>query len=303
VAKLDLQPIRRAEIRIGAPLPFSIYDAHQRLLLHEGEMLRSEAQLERLMSTAIYRELESTLARSLAAPVIESRGAQRTPAEKKKTDTGLTELPLSHFKLTAGQLLQVDFLAGANRPRAALTLIGLMAPHSLLLTATNSEGVVIGFHDGAPLYLKAMVGNDLISFEAAVTRVCFVPYPYIHVAYPSLVQCQRLRHHARISTRLIATATNLTRNPQSPAPCLIANMSTGGLRLDAASGVAERGDTLRMGFKLPAAGQDHVVTLEGTVRSVDGSGADAHYGLQYTSAAAADRLVLENYVMSQLIGS
>jgi hypothetical protein len=51
-----LVPVRKSEIELGKPLPFSIYDASRNLLLSRGVIVRSEHQIEALLERGLFRE-------------------------------------------------------------------------------------------------------------------------------------------------------------------------------------------------------------------------------------------------------
>jgi hypothetical protein len=52
-----LVPVRKAEIELGKPLPFAVYDVNRNLLLNRGVVVTSEHQLEELTSRGLLWEV------------------------------------------------------------------------------------------------------------------------------------------------------------------------------------------------------------------------------------------------------
>jgi c-di-GMP-binding flagellar brake protein YcgR len=162
----------------------------------------------------------------------------------------------------------------------------------------------VPFREGELVQVKVIAGNDIGAFTALVQKVCFAPYPYIHISYPDAVQMKVLRRHARVDTRLIVAASFEAQEGSAPMAGLAVNLSASGMRLEMAQGALQRGDRLRIGMRLPAAGDERTLTLAGVVRTVATQAAPpgrAHCGVEFDELPAVDRLVLEHYVFQGLL--
>src|SRR4051794_18722874 len=50
-------PLDRAHLSVGRPVGFDVYDKHGRLLLRSGNIVASDAQLERLFDEGLYGDI------------------------------------------------------------------------------------------------------------------------------------------------------------------------------------------------------------------------------------------------------
>lgn len=51
----SLVPIKRAELAVGNPLPWPVYDASNNLLMNEGVVIQNQRQLDALYEKGVYR--------------------------------------------------------------------------------------------------------------------------------------------------------------------------------------------------------------------------------------------------------
>lgn len=297
----ELAPLRRTDLRIGTPVPYPIFDVHGRLLLREGEVVDTERQLEALLAMGLYSDRDPAeripMRNDHATPEVQRPAPEPEPIGIEKR--------FSQLRLPAGSVLHLDFLGeSAARPRVALRLIGQIEGGSVLLSAVNAQGAVVPFREGELVQVKVIAGNDIGAFTALVQKVCFAPYPYIHISYPDAVQMKVLRRHARVDTRLIVAATFEGQEGAAPMAGLAVNLSASGMRLEMGQGVLQRGDRLRIALRLPAAGDERTLALAGVVRTVATQAAPpgrAHCGIEFDELPAVDRLVLEHYVFQGLL--
>jgi c-di-GMP-binding flagellar brake protein YcgR len=299
----ELAPLRRHDLKVGIPVPYPIYDIHGRLLLRQGEVVDSDRQLVALLEMGLYSDAvdaERVPMRNDA----EAQDVAQRGASGDAEPVGV-EKRFSHLRLTPGTVLHLDFLGeSAARPRVALRLIGQIEGGSVLLSAVNAQGSVVPFREGELVQVKVIAGNDIGAFTALVQKVCFAPYPYIHISYPDAVQMKVLRRHARVDTRLIVAATFEGQEGAAPMAGLAVNLSASGMRLEMAQGALQRGDRLRIALRLPAAGDERTLTLAGIVRTVATQAAPpgrAHCGIEFDELAPVDRLVLEHFVFQGLL--
>jgi hypothetical protein len=297
----ELAPLRRNEVRVGVPVPYPIFDAHGRLLLREGEIVDSERALSALYEQGLY----SDSAQARAANVRADEGPWQPPIKAEPDGPAVVEKSFAQLKLLPGTVLHLDFFGeSTGRPRVALRLIGQLEGGSVLLSAVNAHGAVVPFREGELVQVKVVAGNDIGAFTALVQKACFTPFPYIHLGYPDAVQMKVLRRHARVETRLIVSLAYEGREGAAPAAGLGVNLSASGMRLEVARELLARGDRIRIGMRLSAAGEDRTLTVAGVVRSVATASAPegrAHCGIEFDELPPVDRLVLEHHVFQGLL--
>lgn len=298
---VDLSTARRNAVRVGVPVPYPIFDAHGRLLLRQGEIVDSERALSALHELGLYSD--SAQARGAAVRTDDAPWQPSPKAEPE--DPAIVEKSFAQLKLLPGTVLHLDFLGeSAGRPRVALRLIGHLEGGSVLLSAVNAQGGVVPFREGELVQVKVVAGNDIGAFTALVQKACFTPFPYIHLGYPDAVQMKMLRRHARVETRLIVSVAHEDREGAAPVAALGVNLSASGMRLEVARDMLARGDRLRIGMRLSAAGEERTLTVTGTVRSVATASAPegrAHCGVEFDELPPVDRLILEHHVFQGLL--
>lgn len=298
----ELAPVRRSDLKVGVPAPFPIFDVHGRLLLRAGEVVDSERALAALNEMGLY----SDVADSGAVGGRRGDPGAAAPARPEPVPEPVgIEKPFAQLKLQPGTVLHFDFLGeSVGRPRVALRLMGWLDGGTVMVSAVNAQGAVVPFREGELVQAKVVAGNDLGAFSALVQKVCFAPYPYIHLGYPDAVQMKVLRRHARVETRLIVAASRDDAEIIGTLPGLCQNLSASGMRLEAAAGLFDRGVSLRIALRLPAVGEERMLSLPAVVRSIATQNAapgKAHYGLEFGELPPADRLILEHYVFQELL--
>jgi c-di-GMP-binding flagellar brake protein YcgR len=297
----ELAPLRRNDVRVGVPVPYPIFDAHGRLLLRQGEIVDSERALSALHEQGLY----SDSAQARNASVRADDGPWQPAPKAEPEEPAVVERSFAQLKLLPGTVLHLDFLGeSAGRPRVALRLVGQLEGGTVLLSTVNAQGAVVPFREGELVQVKVVAGNDIGAFTALVQKVCFTPLPYIHLGYPDAVQMKVLRRHARVETRLIVSLAHEGREGAATAAGLGVNLSASGMRLEVARELLARGDRIRIGMRLTAAGEDRTLTVAGVVRSVATASAPAgraYCGVEFDELPPVDRLVLEHHVFQGLL--
>jgi hypothetical protein len=308
MAKTPLQPVRRTDIKIGSPLPYPVYDAMGRLLLRAGETIETERQLSTLHELGLYLA-ESDLARSARSEASTPR--QDTHSSDVAAEVAEPEGPretrkLAELKLTPGKTLYVDFLSTTNRPRVALRLVGHLEGGGVMIGAVNADGGVVPFRDNELLFVRVLTASGVATFQAKVLKVHFTPFPYVVTSYPDVAVFHVMRAHERVDTQLICSLVNLSRpvmGEPRPQAALMKNLSASGCQIEAAPEIADSGDRLRLGFKLNAAGEEHVLSLLAEVRGIKtfGESEKRRFGLQFTDLGTSERLVVEHFIFQSLV--
>jgi len=336
-----LQPVRRSDLTVGAPLPYPIYDANWRLLLRAGEIIETEHQLDLLCGKGLYVDRSGdkvspatggTSFRHAGHVQHAGQGHSATHGQHAthghhvahghhvthghpaghahRAEAVSASLPnqrsFVQLRLVPGKLLTLNFLSETKRPQVSLKLIGYLEHQGILLSALDAEGAVVPFREGELLFVRVVAENDVVTFDSSVSKVKFSPFPYLMLTYPEKVLVQTLRRHARIATRLIVTVANLSHGGGGePVAGLVTNLSSSGARLEAPPALAGIGDHLRVGLKLQTAGAEHVLTLEAEVRGLGeaaGRVGMARFGLQFLHLSTPERVVIEHFIFQELLG-
>ena len=88
-----------------------------------------------------------------------------------------------------------------------------------------------------------------------------------------------------------------------PAAGVVRNLSASGAQFEGKQHLAEVGDELRIGFKLIAAGEEHVLSLRADVRGVKTPGEPdkRRFGLQFKELTVSERLLIEHFLFNALM--
>ncbi|MBK9493993.1 MAG: PilZ domain protein [Alphaproteobacteria bacterium ADurb.BinA280] len=300
----SLQPVRRSDIKIGMPLPYAVYDAHGRLLLKAGERIDTERQLQTLYDLGLFFNTQDVVGKRelLVEPGLADITSSSL-AIQPSASSPVSERPFHDLRLTPGKTLYIDFLGATNRPRVALRLVGYLEGEAVLISLINADGAVVPFREGELLFVRVLTGSGVATFEAKAQKVVFVPFPYLVTNFPDKVLFHVLRQHARVDTKIIASALNLSVASALPAAGVVRNLSASGAQFEGKQHLAEVGDELRIGFKLIAAGEEHVLSLRADVRGVKTPGEPdkRRFGLQFKELTVSERLLIEHFLFNALM--
>ncbi len=289
---VNLVQLRRDDIAPGVPLAFAVFDQERRLIYVEGQVIDSEDGINELIARGAYRTAAN-----------ETRSGGDVPA----TQTPLAnaqECSFEDMRLQAGDALQLQALSGKDR--YYVRLVGYLPGRSVLVTAPTTGGRVLLMREGQVLIARAFSGRAAYAFNTEVERVCTLPYPYLHLAFPALVQGVPVRCEPRIRLRMTASVTR-TSSPGDPVAVQIVDLSPSGARLDAPERLAGKGEIVRLSFRLKLEQDDAYFVNEAIVRSAReerraGAGGRRNFlhGIEFVGMQPNERLLLRTLIYQRL---
>jgi hypothetical protein len=289
---LTLVQLRRDDLAQGLPLPFAVYDNESRLVLAEGQVIDSAARADELFLKGAYRA---------------SANEERPDADARRPHalpTGSQQCTFDDMRLQIGDALQLQGVAG--RERYYVKLIGCAPGGSVLVTTPTLDGHVQLIREGQGFIARAFSGRSAFAFNTLVHRVCNVPYPYLHLQFPRVVEGVAVRREARIRLRVIASVARISL-PGEPAPAVIGDLSPSGARKEARDKLADKGDALQLSFRLRFDQDDAYFVTDAIVRSLrkELRGADAaelHFmhGVEFVGMQPNERLLLRTLILQRL---
>lgn len=305
MSKLSLQPLRRQDLKVGEPIQYPIYDGGHKLLLREGQVIHSEKQLDNLFTLGLFQNPNWHKPTSPAGgrekvDVTAAEGGGEAPAAYSAP---VRQKNLAQLKLQPGNQLFLESPGDPSRPRFPVKLIGFQERGSIIVSALSPQGAVLPFREGDAFTAKTTAAQDVVVFQTSVSKICFVPYPYLHLSYPSQIQVMQLRKAQRVQTRLIASSSNQQQSTLNKIPVVIINLSAGGALLESKSLLGRVGEMLMLTFKVETLGQDYYLAISTVIRSRKPAEGDSpeQYGLQFNTLPIQDQLVLENYIFHALL--
>lgn len=299
-----LQPVRKQDLSIGTPLPYPIYDANNNLLLREGQVITNITQLETIARDGLF---QNPLWQSSRTPA-PAANRPRTPVETEESAVTPTSVDskvlrdLNQVKLQPNTVLHVQSVGDPLKPKASVRLIGWLDKMGVMISALSPQGGILPFRENEVLQIKAISGKNIVVFTATILKVCFTPFPYLHLSWPDKIQLRQLRNSLRINTLLIVSVSG---EALKNTPAKITNLSASGAMLESSSLELMPDQMIQLALRLPAAGEEHTMTLQAKVcnRHIDPPSTMTQYGLAFEPMGTAERLVLEHFIFYALLES
>ncbi len=296
-----LVPVRKSEIELGKPLPFSIYDASRNLLLSRGVIVRSEHQIEALLERGLFRENRRQRLEYTQSALDEGGGGAAGGAPRTQEET----LSFEAIKLMPDDTLQLQPLLEGQTERFTVRVIGVMKPKSVLVTAPMVDGKLIFVRDGQTYLIRAFSGLNVCAFKAKVLKAQLQPFPYLHLSYPDTVQAMRIRKAMRAPAGIIVAVHESEEGRQTGAGKLV-DISVGGAKMHSPMKLGEKDQTLWLSFKVKLGDMEEYVKTPAIIRSLgeedDEQGKPMKsYGLQFGELNQAQRLIIMNLVYQHLL--
>ncbi len=288
-------PVRKTDVVLGKPLPYSLYDQHNKLLLKAGVVVQTQNQLDVLSERGLYRD-------RMAANQVQAPSSIVPDGEPAPDKDGIL-LDLEDIRLQIGDVLQLQG-AAADAPRHAVKLLGYAKGRSVMVTPPMVDGAYAMVKQDAAFVVRFFSGKSVYAFPAHVLKMSNTPFPYLHLSYPKTVRGMRVRRAQRAGVRLITSLTDMY--GALYAGTLI-DISKGGALLAAKAALGEIGDVVQLKFRLQFDDIDQFVHVKAGIRSVrDNPAAESescavHHGLEFVEVQASDRLALSAYTYQKLI--
>lgn len=297
----------REDFALGTPLPSKIYDPDGNILVEEGAVLETEAQVEGLLARNPLRELSwNSAADALQAEggAIASQDLSEAVADSRKS--GFT---FEDTMLRAGDRIQLEPPPTVSQDRYVVQLIGYLERRSLLVTTPVENGSPLPFEENDLVVARIFTGQKAFGFHSVVLRVCKSPYHYLHLSYPDSVQGAIIRKSPRVRTNIITSiAKSETGDSNESKSGAIVDLSVDGACVRTRQRLWAKGETIQLLFRLNLHNVDAYLVLGAVVLSTlahqdkDGSSEDLfNNGIQFQKLSANDRVILQSYIYQQMI--
>lgn len=296
--QFDLIPVRKAEIEMGKPLPWAVYDSEHHLLLNRGLVVTTEHQIEVLSEKGLFRE-------GAAKPVMLSFSDSTAEAQERGPRRQEEAGTLDEVKLVPGDMLQLQPMVGAQSDRYAVRVIGVMKGKSVLVTAPVIDGKLIFVREAQPFLVRAFSGLIVCAFKSKVLKAQLTPFPYLHLAYPESVQITRIRKAVRARVQIISAILDRAEGNHLGAGRIV-DLSVGGARIHTHCACGGVGQEITLAFKVCFDDIEEYLSVRAHIRSLGEETNDEGekvkvLGVQFDQLAAAHRLIIMNVVYQYLL--
>ena len=196
-------------------------------------------------------------------------------------------------------------LADGDALRYAVKLIGYCKGKSVIVSTPTVDNKFAFIRDGQSFVVRFFRGKVAYAFATSVFKSTNVPYPHLHLTYPSTVRGLVVRRGARARVNIIAAAVDARGKSHAATLC---DLSTGGGMLVGNVQMGEVGETLTLKFRAMLNGQEHYLHPVAAIRNIgtgDGSAeglpAGFHHGLQFVEVPPSETLALTTLVYEKLL--
>ena len=292
-------PIPKSDIDIGKPLPWSVYNGDRQLLLKCGFVVETQSQLDGLAEKGLYRDSHGS------DPSPAARRKEEEAAERAKSEQPAERLvSLDEIKLGIGDPFQIQTQVDQTENRYYVKLIGYLKGKSVLVTAPQQEGNLCYIKEGQAFVVRFFSGKNAYAFSANVIRAANVPFPHLHLSYPSQVRGLVIRSGERVNARIICTVSIPEDTKTVAVPGLLTNISIGGALLSSKRKLGEKNDLLAIKFRIFIRDIEFYMTIDATVCSVskDEVGEFLH-GLRFAGLPNEMAIALTAFVYQKLAES
>ena len=280
-------------LAVGKPLPFSIYDSQQKLLLAQGHVVESERSLQRLLDHGTYYKPESA---PVPGEVIEE-ALESDPVDP------LTALVRDYSNITQRARNGVKIAPKETGESYLCWVIGASNENRcLVMTApARPDGALAPISKGQVWYCRMFSATTVFRFRGAISKVAYEPYPYLHVLVPEVIEKQLVRQLPRALVSLGARVA-----VPDVHDVTITDLSVGGARIGADKKLAlEVGATVQLMTTIEVLGRSQEMRLAAKVATVYGVADSRHpgivfYGLAFDALEERIVLLLHGYVQQRL---
>jgi hypothetical protein len=286
------QQAERDKIRVGSPLPFSVFGAEGQLLLAEGTIVESDHTRLRLLRNGVYCD---AITESASDP-----GAD-APAESGE-QTPLSMLRRDYATINARRRLTLTVSAGDSEDAYTAWVVGVHDKNILLTAPRLPNGTLLPVKVGHAWVCRAFQLTTAFRFRSSVIKVVYDPFPQVLIEAPKHVEQRTVRSRPRAAAFLPVAIEA----PRPMSGVLIdLSVSGGRLAVEQGSQLDHRGQDLQIDLKLEMIDSRFELSLKAKIVAALGACDGRHprvhfFSVKFEEPNEIERLVLHAYVSGQL---
>ncbi len=205
--------------------------------------------------------------------------------------------------LAVGDRLQIECPTATGTSRAFVRVVGYMEHLSVLVTAPMVGNRRIELVENDLVVVRVFSRKNAFAFRASVLRSCRLPFHYVHLSFPAVIQGSVIRKATRVRTELPAMVG--AEGGAEAQPATILNISATGLLLRTRAALGDRDTHIRLQFELPLHEIDAPLALDASIRNVreeaDEEGIEYQYGVDFLDLQPNDRMLVKGFVYQTII--
>ena len=210
---------------------------------------------------------------------------------------------MDHLDINIGSALNLQLLSGEGKQRYDVHLIGMLPGKSLLITMPRVNGALPKIFAQDEYIVRYFAGKDITAFRTSVLLVCQIPYHYIHLNYPKVIENVTVRQAERIDISITAQVNYQGKKILGT----IKDISASGAMLTAAEEIGQAGDPLELFFDMQLGEIKKDVHLIAIIRNVKKNAPDENsrqpfrYGVEFVDPSEQDVIFVQGFVYEQLL--
>ncbi len=230
------------------------------------------------------------------------------PDQAAENGTG-AKFSFDDMRLKVEDKLQLEPPAQLSRERFSVKIIGFLRGISLLVTVPiTSNGLRLQLRESEKVIMRSFSGQNAFGFACTIERIIKLPYEYMHLSFPNVIQGLVIRKDPRVKSRIIATVQDSKYDSTGQISALISDISANGVSLDSARPLGDKGDTIRLSFRVQLHRIDAFLSVKGVIRavlSVDPADASSsgliRHGIEFQDLQPNDSVILQSMIYQQMI--
>lgn len=291
--------LRRSDIEIGKPLSWPVFDRHHHLVFKQGHVVETQTEIDGLLAKGLFRERQ-------AATAAASRRDGRTGGGESAAGDQPAEqtTPFDEIKLAIGDPFQIQAQSDQTEPRYYVRLVGYLKGQSVLVTIPEVSGRLCYVREGQAFVVRFFAGKNAYAFTAHVMRSSSIPFPHMHLTYPSMVRGLVVRAGERVPVRIICSISMRDDTRTVTAAGCMTNLSVSGAMLASKTRLGQKGDLIAIKFRLMIREIEVLTAIDATIRSLahDETGEFLH-GVQFAGLPNDVAIALTAFVYQKLAES
>lgn len=297
---MSLISIESDKLAVGTLLPWTVYDQDRNVLMERGQLIETEEQLDLLLASNPLRELSWQSA-------AEKSASENSALEKALSNNSDSRFTFQDMRLRVGDRIQLQPPASMGTERHIVRLLGYLDNASLMVTAPVVNGMRLPVREHDKIVARVFSSQKAFAFDCTVVRICKMPYDYLHLSFPDVVQGAVIRKSPRIKTKIIASIST-PGGGNEKQPGVIVNLSADGALVKARQQLAGKSEEIVMSFRVNLHNMEAYLTARAVVRNLfadeEKEGADAlriQHGIQFLDLQPNDSVILQSLIYQQMI--
>jgi c-di-GMP-binding flagellar brake protein YcgR len=305
---MSLISVEEEKLIVGEPLPWTIYDQDRNVIMEAGQVIESDDHLELLLSNNPLRELTWPTAGN------DTQLNKKTPSENDEAEASFNKAEQSVFgfkdmRLRVGDRIQLQPPAAMGTERYIVRMLGYLDNVSLMVTAPVFNGMRVQVREHDKIVARVFSSQKAFGFDCTVLRVCKLPYDYLHLSFPDVVQGALVRKSPRIKTKIITSISRGDGNDSGEKLSgVIIDLSADGAMIKSKQQLADKSHTITLSFRVHLHNMEAYLTTKAIIRNVfsdeEKDPSDPlkyHHGVQFLDLQPNDSVILQSLIYQQMI--